>query len=515
MGQGVSVEEDLALGGRLEDRYHLQKVMLGQGSFGKVWRGVDKRSNEVVAIKQIGKASLRRWKVSQQSIEREIRMMSACHHENLLRFFDSFETQETIFLALEYCDGGDFGDKIVERAFFLEEAEAAEWMRQLCSAVAALHAKGICHRDIKPDNFMVANGTTLKLADFGLAVFATPNRLLKEKCGTPAFMPPEVHLMPDKSPGYWLPIDMWAAGCVFYMLMFGGRHPFLNARGELDRQVLVAGEVPDLLLPDTQPARLGQGSDPSATIFGAEARTLCGRMLAPNPKNRIRAADALCCPWLPSPAVRKRPGGPSPGRPPPPPPRTGEEGSAAVLVPPPRSPSPPAVAARQQLSRPMSPGAKPPQSVQSEPPPQPRSAWGSACNLAANHVAATSSTTCAHAAGRARNSNVRTRAVSRQVRGEHGPEEPSPEWTHDAAARDAETQRVRDLRRTLDDLTHLVQKQEMELAQHDVELARLRAKPANGSGWWCRPVVDCSLAEDNACCLRDGERHSARWRQWQ
>lgn len=83
----------------------------------------------------------------------------------------------------------------------MAEPEAAEWMRQMCAAIAALHGKAICHRDIKPENFLVSGASSLKLADFGLSVYLPPGQLLQQKCGTPAFMSPEQHALPRQSPG--------------------------------------------------------------------------------------------------------------------------------------------------------------------------------------------------------------------------------------------------------------------------------------------------------------------------
>merc|ERR1719464_627503 len=167
---------------QLDERYFLQKVKLGQGSFGTVWRAVDRHKGNTVAIKQLEKASLPRRGVTRQDIEREVSMMRACHHENITQIFDTFEDAGSIYLALEYCDGGDFGDKVRERGGSIDEAEVAAWMRQMCAAIHVLHSKCICHRDIKPDNFMVAGPSTLKLADFGLAIFLQRGKLAREKC---------------------------------------------------------------------------------------------------------------------------------------------------------------------------------------------------------------------------------------------------------------------------------------------------------------------------------------------
>jgi serine/threonine protein kinase len=258
----------------LEDRYYLQKVKLGQGSFGTVWRAVDRHSNRVVAIKQLDKAAMPRRGVRQQDIEREVNVMQAVVHENITQLLSTFEDRGHIYLALEYCDGGDFGDKVKERGLHLTEPEASDWMRQVLSAIAALHAKAICHRDIKPDNFMV-HANTVKLADFGLALFLPRGRLLTEKCGTPAFMCPEQHKLPRGSRGYTNLCDVWAAGVTMYMLMFGGRHPFLTSSQQIDEKRLLGGHLcfsVDLGL-------CGFGLGGGEGRFSEPARRLCKRLV--------------------------------------------------------------------------------------------------------------------------------------------------------------------------------------------------------------------------------------------
>lgn len=286
MGQAVSQSN-------LELTYHVQKVKLGHGSFGTVWRGIDRRTNNTVAIKQVDKAAMPRRGVNRNDVDREISMMRACVHENLLRLHDTFEDNSSIYLALEYCDGGDFGDKVKERGMDVQETEVAEWMRQICSAIAVLHTRGICHRDIKPDNFMVAGSSKLKLSDFGLAIYAPRGKLLTEKCGTPAFMSPEQHRLPRQSRGYSLPVDVWAAGVSMYMLMLGGRHPFLDSRGSLSIDRLDKGA-----LDFAQKGFFGFGTGPDGLRFSETARNLCKRMVDRHPGQRITAATALRSPWL-------------------------------------------------------------------------------------------------------------------------------------------------------------------------------------------------------------------------
>jgi len=281
------------MGGRIEDKYFIQKVKLGQGSFGTVWRAVDLRTNNVVAVKQLDKAAMPRRGVRREDIEREITVMKAVQHDNITRLLDTVEDQRSIYLALEYCSGGDFGDKVKERGNQLTEPEAADWVLQIVSAIHALHSKGICHRDIKPDNFMVhGEADTLKLSDFGLALFLPRGKLLVDKCGTPAFMSPEQHKLPRHSRGYGYPCDMWAAGVSMYMLMLGGRHPFLNSSNQIDEKRLLGGTLNF----STGQGFFGFGAED--TRFSPLAKQLCRRMVEPQPDKRLSSEAALREPWL-------------------------------------------------------------------------------------------------------------------------------------------------------------------------------------------------------------------------
>lgn len=285
----------------LEDKYFLQKVKLGQGSFGVVWRGVEKASGTTVAVKQMDKAQLPRRGVKREDIEREVNVMKQVSHENILRLYDFCEDRQYISFVLEYCDGGDFGDKVKEKASSITEEEAGHWMKQILRSIYALHSKEVCHRDIKPDNFMVSKSQVVKLADFGLATILQKGKLLSEKCGTPAFMAPEqINIRPsEKSRGYNHSVDVWAAGITMFMLMSGGRHPFVDNAGKLDERRLQDG-VLDFASQGLLGYFVQQG------VFSEESKRFCKRLVSPKSSDRMTAEGALQESWLRTMAASKR-----------------------------------------------------------------------------------------------------------------------------------------------------------------------------------------------------------------
>jgi len=298
-----------------EKRYHLQKVKLGQGSFGTVWRAVDKSATDkygqrregfeaIVAVKQIKKAALMdRQGMGRKHIQHEVKIMKELRHagRTVLKLLDVWEDRRSIFLALSYCDGGDFSDKLREFRGKIYERQAAQWMLDICLALRELHKRSICHRDIKPENFMVslelADGrpdSRLVLADFGLAVKCQGNNSLKDRCGTPAFMAPEVT---EKSgQGYGFPVDLYGAGIILYMMLHDGQHPFVTREGRLDqgaRRKLMEGRtrVQGAANEDWTSsfmALLFPGNS-----FSREAQNLCRALLHPDPARRLTAGQCL------------------------------------------------------------------------------------------------------------------------------------------------------------------------------------------------------------------------------
>jgi len=274
--------------GKLEDHYHIhQGVRLGEGAFGTVLRGEDKRTQQFVAVKEL-RVQNKRGK-SDQDYDREYSTMNKFSHPNILKVFGVFKEAQCVYIVLEYCDS-DLG-KLLKLGRRMSDCEMAGYTCQICSALGVLHAARVVHRDVKPENFMISKDT-LKLGDFGVAASLPSTGALHDKCGTPAFMAPELHRLPHSS-GYDAAVDMWALGVILSMMQHGGRHPFLKD-GALDMDAVLKGK--HRKNKGTMSASLSQFFGRSSGAEGA--KELRRDLLSADPKLRPTASDVLSNSWL-------------------------------------------------------------------------------------------------------------------------------------------------------------------------------------------------------------------------
>lgn len=129
----------------LED-YYLVGEVLGQGSFAKVHRGVDRETGEEVAIKIVSKAGYTAKEL--EYVVREVAIMRELNHPNVVTTYDIFETVTHLHLVIELCEGGELFDIVADNGH-LSEQNASHVMRSIVSGIEYLHSQGICHRDIK------------------------------------------------------------------------------------------------------------------------------------------------------------------------------------------------------------------------------------------------------------------------------------------------------------------------------------------------------------------------------
>ncbi|KAK3094442.1 hypothetical protein FSP39_001787 [Pinctada imbricata] len=199
------------------ENYHVLEV-IGEGSFGKVYKGRKKYSAQVVALKFIPKVGKPEKEL--RNLRREIDIMRNLHHENIIEMLDSFETDKEVVVVTDYAEGELF--QILEDDGNLPEEQVRLIACQLVSALYYLHSHRILHRDMKPQNILLGKGGIVKLCDFGFARAMSFNTLVLTSIkGTPLYMSPE--LVEEKP--YDHTADLWALGCILYEL-FTGTPPF-------------------------------------------------------------------------------------------------------------------------------------------------------------------------------------------------------------------------------------------------------------------------------------------------
>ncbi|KAF2129015.1 kinase-like protein [Dothidotthia symphoricarpi CBS 119687] len=219
---------------------------LNHGSFGMVFQAKDLLTGDNVAIKVITKptASLNcpsTFAVDERSEELNVHLCLGSH-PNIVNLVESFESQNHVYLVLEYCSNGDLYEAIRFDKGPLETEHVRDFMMQLVGAVEYCHAKGIYHRDIKPENIFLTQNGSMKLGDFGLATSEPWSWEIA--VGSDRYMAPEQY--DPTSAGYSTPkADIWAIGIVLLNVLFQ-RNPFAVPAGSdplyadfaLDRQSL-------------------------------------------------------------------------------------------------------------------------------------------------------------------------------------------------------------------------------------------------------------------------------------
>ncbi|GAB5575989.1 serine/threonine-protein kinase 36 isoform X1 [Prionailurus iriomotensis] len=196
------------------EKYHVLE-MIGEGSFGRVYKGRRKYSAQVVvALKFIPK--LGRSEKELRNLQREIEIMRGLRHPNIVHMLDSFETDKEVVVVTDYAEGELF--QILEDDGKLPEDQVQAIAAQLVSALYYLHSHRILHRDMKPQNILLAKGGGIKLCDFGFArAMSTNTMVLTSIKGTPLYMSPE---LVEERP-YDHTADLWSVGCILYELAVG------------------------------------------------------------------------------------------------------------------------------------------------------------------------------------------------------------------------------------------------------------------------------------------------------
>ena len=210
--------------------------VIGKGGFGLVWRAVDKRNNEAVAVKQV-----QRNDQTEKVCERELRCMLQCKHLNVVQFFEFIVADTSVYFILELCEGNldEFvKDKVINLCTCLD------YMTDICSGLQCLHDKRIAHRDIKPENVLVKDNV-LKVSDLGLAKEFSDSlsgQSATGGVGTLSWMAPELCTTASR-PKYDQAVDIFSLALLFLSLLthLSGDHLTAHTGMYNRRYYLVAG----------------------------------------------------------------------------------------------------------------------------------------------------------------------------------------------------------------------------------------------------------------------------------
>ena len=197
---------------------YMVKYTLGQGTFGKVKLGVYIPNDEKVAIKILEKNRITE-KDDEIRVKREFDMLAQFCHPNVILVAEIFESEDSYYSVMEFCEGGELFNYIVKKNW-LSEDESAFFFYQLINGLEYIHSLGIVHRDLKPENLLLTSEHILKIIDFGLSNYFQTGQenLLSTPCGSPCYASPEM-VAGKKYDGF--KIDVWACGIILYAMLCG------------------------------------------------------------------------------------------------------------------------------------------------------------------------------------------------------------------------------------------------------------------------------------------------------
>ncbi|KAI0676553.1 kinase-like domain-containing protein [Trametes maxima] len=260
---------------------------VGKGASGRVKIARHRRTGQLAAVKILplqpflssrnaANAQAKAEK-ARLGIDREIIMMKLMNHPNIMRIYDVYEGEKELYLILEYVEGGELFDFLVNRGR-LPPLEALAYFKQIIYGLNYAHTFSIIHRDLKPENILIhsLNPPLIKIADWGMAAFAPPTLQLETSCGSPHYASPEI-VNGHKYTG--TATDIWSCGVILYALLTG-RLPFddKNVRTLLTKVKVGKYDMPSFV-------------DPLA-------KDLLSRMLVVDVNKRISMSEILAHPWL-------------------------------------------------------------------------------------------------------------------------------------------------------------------------------------------------------------------------
>lgn len=216
--------------------------LIGKGTFGRVYLGMNTTTGELLAVKQVevnpktSNADPQKIREMVKALDSEIDTMQHLDHMNIVQYLGCERKEYSISIFLEYISGGSIGSCLRKHGKF-EEPVVSSLTRQTLLGLAYLHREGILHRDLKADNILLDLDGTCKISDFGISKRSPNpynNDITNSMQGSVFWMAPEVIRAQSQgsasngsteSQGYSAKVDIWSLGCVV-LEMFAGRRPW-------------------------------------------------------------------------------------------------------------------------------------------------------------------------------------------------------------------------------------------------------------------------------------------------
>lgn len=291
------------------DRYEKieKNGSIGEGTYGVVYKARDLLSpdgNLIVALKRI------RLEVEDEGIPstalREISLLREVEHPNIVNLLDCVQNEGRLYLVFEFMDK-DLKKYMDKCAGKLKPKLIQAYVYQLLRGMFICHARGIMHRDLKPQNILVDRKGVLKIADFGLArAFPMPINKMTHEVVTLWYRPPEI-LMGQEA--YAPPVDMWAVGTIFAEMVT--KQPLFPGDSEIDQLYTIfrllgtpTNETwPGVSnLPDFSTVFPKWNAKPLEKLFGDDLNDdgidLLEQLLRYDPAKRISAKEAMNHPYF-------------------------------------------------------------------------------------------------------------------------------------------------------------------------------------------------------------------------
>ncbi|NP_780298.2 serine/threonine-protein kinase Nek1 isoform 3 [Mus musculus] len=246
----------------MEKYVRLQKI--GEGSFGKAVLVKSTEDGRHYVIKEINIS--RMSDKERQESRREVAVLANMKHPNIVQYKESFEENGSLYIVMDYCEGGDLFKRInAQKGALFQEDQILDWFVQICLALKHVHDRKILHRDIKSQNIFLTKDGTVQLGDFGIARVLNSTVELARTCiGTPYYLSPEI----CENKPYNNKSDIWALGCVLYELCTL-KHAF------------EAGNMKNLVL------KIISGSFPPVSPhYSYDLRSLLSQLFKRNPRDR-------------------------------------------------------------------------------------------------------------------------------------------------------------------------------------------------------------------------------------